>query len=149
QLLFDEDLWRDRAEAHHDAFSALLRREGVEVLQLRDLLVDLVRDQGLRAQLLRRAPDPAVLGDIAVPALQGGLAALDAPALVDVLIGGITVGELRGLGVDPRSIALQRVGEEHLVLDPLPNRLFTRDPSSWIGDTVSVSAMAHPARRRE
>ena len=149
QLLFDEVLWRDRAEAQHDAFSALLRREGVEVLQLRDLLVDLVRDRGLRAQLLRRALDPAVLGDIAVQDLQGGLAALDAPALVDVLIGGITVGELRGLGVDPRSIALQRVGEEHLVLDPLPNHLFTRDPSAWIGDTVSVSAMAHPARRRE
>lgn len=148
-LLFDEVLWRDRAEAQHDAFSALLRREGVEVLQLRDLLVDLVRDRGLRAQLLRRALDPAVLGDIAVQDLQGGLAALDAPALVDVLIGGITVGELRGLGVDPRSIALQRVGEEHLVLDPLPNHLFTRDPSAWIGDTVSVSAMAHPARRRE
>src|SRR5699024_6675234 len=69
--------------------------------------------------------------------------------LADVLIGGITVGELRALGVAPRSIALQRVSEEHLVLDPLPNHLFTRDPSAWIGDMVSVSPMRHPARRRE
>lgn len=149
ELLFDEVLWRDRAEAQHRDFSDLLSGQGVEVLELRDLLVDLVADAELRAQLLERALDPAVLGDIAVQDLRGVLTAMPPSHLVDVLIGGITVGELRALGVSPRSIALQRVGEEHLVLDPLPNHLFTRDPSAWIGDSVSVSAMRHPARRRE
>jgi arginine deiminase len=149
ELLFDEVLWRDRADAQHREFGALLRAEGVEVLELRDLLVDLVRDEGLREHLLERALDPAVLGDIAVQDLRGGIAALAPGDLVDVLIGGITVGELRAQGVDPRSIALQRAGEEHLVLDPLPNHLFTRDPSAWIGDAVAVGAMRHPARRRE
>ena len=149
ELLFDEVLWRDRAEAQHREFARLLADQGVEVLGLRALLADLVRDAGLREHLLGRALDPAVLGDIAVQDLRGGLADLPAEELVDVLIGGITVGELRALGVDPRSIALQRVGEEHLVLDPLPNHLFTRDPSAFIGDDVAVSAMRHPARRRE
>ena len=149
ELLFDEVLWRDRAEAQHDEFTRLLGDQGVEVLQLRDLLVDIVRDAGLREHLLARALDPAVLGDIAVQDLRGGLADLEAEALVDVLIGGITVGELRSLGAEPRSIALQRVGEEHLVLDPLPNHLFTRDTSAWIGDVVSVGAMRRSARRRE
>ncbi len=148
-LLFDEVLWRDRAEAQHREFGELLRGQGVEVLELRELLVDLVGDEGLREQLLERALDASVLGDIAVQDLRGGIAALPAAALVDVLIGGITVGELRALGVAPRSIALQRVGEEHLVLDPLPNHLFTRDPSAWIGESVAVGAMRHPARRRE
>lgn len=149
QLLFDEVLWRDRAEAQHREFSRLLAGQGVEVLELRDLLVDVVRDAGLRENLLARALDPSVLGDIAVQDLRGGLSALAAEELVDVLIGGITVGELRALGVQPRSIALQRVGEEHLVLDPLPNHLFTRDTSAWIGDVVSVGAMRRSARRRE
>ena len=149
ELLFDEVLWRDRAEAQHREFDRLLRDQGVEVLELHGLLADLVRDPGLREHLLGRALDPAVLGDIAVQDLRGGLADLAAEQLVEVLIGGITVGELRALGVDPRSIALQRVGEEHLVLEPLPNHLFTRDPSAWIGDAVAVSAMRHPARRRE
>jgi arginine deiminase len=149
ELLFDEVLWRDRAEAQHREFVGLLRGQGVEVLELRGLLADLVRDPGLREHLLGRALDPAVLGDIAVQDLRGGLADLTAEQLVEVLIGGITVGELRALGVDPRSIALQRAGEEHLVLEPLPNHLFTRDPSAWIGDAVAVSAMRHPVRRRE
>ena len=149
QLLFDEVLWRDRAQAQHREFTALLRREGVEVLELSELLVDLVADTALREDLLDRALDPSVLGDIAVQDLRGALADHGPRQLVDVLIGGITVGELRALGVAPRSIALQRVGEEHLVLDPLPNHLFTRDPSAWIGDVVSVSPMRHPARSRE
>ncbi|MGP9537503.1 arginine deiminase [Brachybacterium sp. AOP43-C2-M15] len=149
ELLFDEVLWRDRAEAQHREFRSLLEHEGVEVLELTRLLTDLLGEAELRAQLLDRVLDPAVLGDIAVQDLHGALAELPPEPLVEVLIGGITVGELRALGVHPRSIALQRVGEEHLVLDPLPNHLFTRDPSAWIGDVVSVSPMRHPARRRE
>ena len=149
ELLFDEVLWRDRAEAQHREFSALLRREGVEVLELTTLLTDLLGDPALREELLARALDPGVLGDIAVQDLRSALTDLDPDPLATVLIGGITVGEMHGLGVRPRSIALRHVGEEHLVLDPLPNHLFTRDPSAWIGDVVSVSPMRHPARRRE
>src|SRR5699024_4308774 len=70
-------------------------------------------------------------------------------ALVDVLVAGITVAELRELGVAPRSISLQRAGSDDLVLDPLPNHLFTRDPSAWIGDVAAISPMRHRARRRE
>ncbi|HEX7350932.1 arginine deiminase [Brachybacterium sp.] len=148
-LLFDEVLWRDRAQAQHREFTALLRDQGVEVLELTRLLEDLLEEASLREELLQRALDPAVLGDIAVQDLHGALAELAPASLVDVLIGGITVGELRALGASPRSIALHGVGEEHLVLDPLPNHLFTRDPSAWIGDVVSVSPMRHSARRRE
>ena len=148
-LLFDEVLWLDRARAQHRQFTDLLRGEGVEVCELTGLLTDLLDDPALRQELLNRALEPAVLGDIAVQDLHEALADLAPGPLVEVLIGGITVGELGALGVSPRSIALHRVGKEHLVLDPLPNHMFTRDTSAWIGDVVSVSPMRHPARRRE
>ena len=35
------------------------------------------------------------------------------------------------------------------MIDPLPNLLFTRDSSAWIGDQVAVTSLAMPARRRE
>jgi arginine deiminase len=38
---------------------------------------------------------------------------------------------------------------EDLVLNPLPNHLFTRDTSCWIYGGVSMNPMAKPARRRE
>src|SRR5699024_7419015 len=86
ELLFDEVLWRDRAEAQHREFTALLRGEGVEVLQLRSLLGDLLEEPVLRQELLERALDPATLGDIAVQDLRGALADLPAEALGDVLV---------------------------------------------------------------
>ena len=149
ELLFDEVLWLDRARAQHRQFTSLLRGEGVEVLELTELLEELLLEPALREELLQRALDPAELGDIAVQDLHGALRELAPRPLVDVLIGGITVGELRGLGVSPRSIALHRAAEEQLVLDTLPNHLFTRDSSAWVGDVVALSPMRHPARRRE
>src|SRR5699024_9244548 len=113
ELLFDEVLWRDRAEAQHREFTALLRGEGVEVLQLRSLLVGLLEEAALRQGPLERALGPAALGGIAVQDLHGALADLPAQGLGEVLVSGITVGELRALGVSPRSIALHRAGEEH------------------------------------
>jgi arginine deiminase len=35
------------------------------------------------------------------------------------------------------------------LIDPLPNLLFTRDSSVWIGDRVTITSLAMPARRRE
>ena len=51
-LLFDEVLWRDRAEAQHSEFTALLTGEGVEVLELTQLLTDLLEDADVRSRLL-------------------------------------------------------------------------------------------------
>ena len=57
----------------------------------------------------------------------------------------------------PRGAAQRRPGglvyalmDRHdFVIDPLPNLLFTRDSSVWIGDRVAVTSLAMPARRRE
>ena len=38
---------------------------------------------------------------------------------------------------------------DHFLIDPLPNLLFTRDSSVWIGDRVTITSLAMPARRRE
>ena len=38
---------------------------------------------------------------------------------------------------------------DDFVIDPLPNLLFTRDSSAWMGDQVAVTSLAMPARRRE
>ncbi len=69
--------------------------------------------------------------------------------LRDALLAGITAGELAAWGSASRSIVLQRLSPEELVLDPLPNHLFTRDSSAWIGSSVSISPMRRAARRRE
>lgn len=149
RFLFDEVLWGDRARAQHEDFITLLEGEGAEVLRLADLLRDVLADPAAREELLEGTLDPWVLGDMAAADLRAAFRALDPDRLLTILLGGITVGELRALGVAPRSLALQLAAEDDMVLDPLPNHLFTRDPSAWIGDTAVLSPMRRGARRRE
>lgn len=149
RLLFDEVLWLERAQAQHDAFTALLRSEGAEVLELRDLLRELLEIEQARADLLDRVLDEAFLGALTAQDLADAIGDLPAGELAEVLIGGISVGELRARGVTPRSLLLHGAADDALVLDPLPNHLFTRDSSVWVGDTVAISPMRTQARRRE
>lgn len=149
RFLFDEVLWIERAQAEHDAFADLLRREGAEVLLLADLLRETIESPAARSDLLTATVDPLVFGDIAAQDLAACLAGLSSAHLADVLVAGITRAELEELGVAPRSIALGRLAADDFVLDPLPNHLFTRDTSAWIGDGVAVNAMQRSARRRE
>ncbi len=89
-LSFDAIPWVARAQQEHDAFAAELRRLGVEVRYVTELLQDTLEYQPART---------AAIGDF--------------------------------------------------VIDPLPNLLFVKDSSVWIGDRVAVTSPATAARRRE
>ncbi|MFC0674136.1 arginine deiminase [Brachybacterium hainanense] len=149
RFLFDELLWLERARAEHDAFAALLRAEGVEVLLVHELLEELLAVPEARQEVLERSLDPATLGDIAAQDLGDALSGLPAGRLAGLLLAGITRAELEGLGVRPRSVTVQRTAPDELLLDPLPNHLFTRDSSVWIGAAAFVPGMRRSARRRE
>src|SRR5258708_39769348 len=60
----------------------------------------------------------------------------------------MTFNELRLSGTE-----LSLVGRMHhggdFVIEPLPNLLFTRDSSFWIGPRVAITSLALPARVRE
>lgn len=149
RYLFDEVLWTERAQAEHDAFADVLRAEGAEVLILADLLRETLAQPGARDEVLEATLDAQVLGDIAVQDLRACLGDLPPERLTDVLIGGVSRAEVEALGVQVRSVALARLEPDDFVLDPLPNHLFTRDSSAWIGRGVAVTSMQRTARRRE
>ena len=45
------------------------------------------------------------------------------------------------------SLVTSLLDHARLLIDPLPNLLFTRDSSVWIADRVAVTSLAMPARR--
>ncbi|MFD0899194.1 arginine deiminase [Actinomadura sediminis] len=146
ELLFDEILWARRARQEHDVFADTLRERGVQVHYLTDLLAETVKlDQG-RAHVLDRTASELALGPTLAGPVRAALDAMDPALLTRHLIGGLTKADL-DLAAD--SLLLASLDDGDFVLPPLPNHLFTRDPSAWIGGGVSLHSMARAARRRE
>ena len=147
--LFDDVLWVKKAKQEHDAFAESLRDLDVQVHLLDELLLETVRIPEAKNYVLERSFDELVFGPMAVDALFALFTSLDDETLVEYLIGGITKRELLERVEEPRSVMVQALGMDDMLLPPLPNHLFTRDTSAWIYDGVSINSMRKTARMRE
>jgi arginine deiminase len=137
--------WLSRARQEHDVLSQLLRDEGVEVLYLIELLQDSLEYQSARDEAVRLAIGDAGLGDELRDQLRSHLENLEPEVLAQVLVAGVSPQELKvGHGV-----VFELLDRHDFVLDPLPNLVFTRDSSLWIGDHIAVASLAAERRRRE
>ncbi len=147
QLLFDSIPWVDRAQDEHDAFAEVLRGRGVEVLLLADSLRTALEDNRAHAAGVHAAVDDRRLGGDLADSLRSHLSGVDAAGLAEVLMAGMTFEELPS--AEGASLVRMMNHPHDFAVDPLPNLLFTRDSSAWIGDRVAISSLTMPARRRE
>ncbi len=145
KLLFDGIPWVARAQEEHDAFAQALRDRGVEVLYLTDLLVEAFVDPDARAQAVDLATRSLHLGDTLGTYLRSALLDMAPAELMEALTAGIRNDEVRG----GHGLVTALLREDDFLIDPLPNLLFTRDSSVWIGDHVAITSLAMPARARE
>ena len=151
QLLFDGLPWVDRAQEEHDAFADVLRGRGVEVLLLGDLLTETIANSGAaRMQGIAAAVSPRRLGHHLAHDLATELRRLSPTDLAGVLMAGMTFDEMPESAASARSSLVWRMHQgTEFAIDPLPNLLFTRDSSFWIGDRFAITSLALPARVRE
>jgi arginine deiminase len=134
--------WAERAQAEHDAFTAALRSAGVTVLYLTELLQDALEYAAARTQAIGQALRDPRLGAELRSQLGEYLAGLPPEELAQVLIMGLARDEFRG----GRGAVFGLLGAWDYVIDPLPNLVFVRDASVWIGDSVAVTS---PHGRRQ
>lgn len=148
-LLFDGLPWVARAQEEHDAFAALLRSRGVEVLLLSDLLIEALASGAARIQGIAAAVDARRLGLPLAQELSAHLRGLPPPELAYVLMAGMTFTELPFTADADTSLVRRMHTHDDFVIEPLPNLMFTRDSSFWIGPRVAMTSLALPARIRE
>ena len=141
-ILFDRLPWVTRAQQEHDAFTQILRDHGVEVLYVTELLQDALEYAPAREAAVSSALDDRWLGDDLRAAVRDHLEGLDPETLAQTLIAGVTPGELS----TGRGVVYELLGRHDFVIDPLPNLMFTRDSSVWIGDRVAVSSLGTRSR---
>ncbi|MGK8555341.1 arginine deiminase [Nocardia gipuzkoensis] len=149
QLLFDGIPWVERAQQEHDTFADVLRQRGTEVLLLSDLLAETLAVSGAaRIQGISAAVDARRLGHTLADELAAFLRGVPARELAEILMSGMTFDELP-FGPDATSLVRRMHHGADFVIDPLPNLLFTRDSSFWVGPRVAITSLALPARSRE
>jgi arginine deiminase len=146
RLLFDGLPWVGKAQQEHDAFAALLRSRGVEVLLLADLLTEALSSGAARVHGISAAVDSRRLGVPLAQELSAYLRSLEPEPLAHVLTAGMTFNEMP---LGELSLVRRMHHDGDFVIDPLPNLLFTRDSSFWIGPRVAITSLALPARIRE
>jgi len=142
-MLFPSLPWAERAQAEHDAFAGALRAQGVEVLYLTELLQDALEYAAARQQAVGQVLADPRLGDELRGQLKAHLDGLRPEDLAQLLIMGLARDEFRG----GRGAVFGLLGAWDYIVEPLPNLVFARDCSVWIGDSVAVTSP--PGRRAE
>ena len=146
ELLFDDVLWVAQARSDHDAFTSAMIERGIEVLEMHDLLAETVSDSKAKAWLLDRKLASNFVDAELAEFLRPWLDAMAPAQLAAHLIGGVAKGDVP---FDTQGLMAQFSAPADLLIAPLPNTLFSRDNSCWIGGSVVLSSMFWPARQQE
>ena len=150
ELLFDDipDLYE--AQVEHDRFAKILRDNGVEVVYLEDLMAETldahpeIKEQFLDQWLVESGVHTAEYHKI----IKDYLAKFtNNKELVLKTMAGIT---FREIGEIHTNFLVDRLEtNSHLLVNPMPNLYFTRDPAAAIGNGLTINKMHWTARRRE
>ena len=150
ELLFDDIPYLKVARREHDAFAALLRQNGAEVVYLEDLMTEVL---ALRPELTKPFLYQWLTeGNIKTGKWQDKLCdyLLDhysGKALVEKTMEGITLKEMGGASA--YSLQDRIAPADDIIVDPMPNLYFTRDPFCSVGTGIFLNHMRFPTRRRE
>src|SRR3974390_794091 len=145
ELLFDDVLWGAQAKREHDAFCELMRDRDVEVFEAETLLAEALESPQAREWLVTHVLNERQVGLGATERASSWVSEASPADVAEFLIGGITREDVqRDLG-----LVWQSSDPDAMLLPPLPNFLFQRDPSCWIFDGVTLNPMTKPARKPE
>jgi arginine deiminase len=146
ELLFDDVLWVAQARNDHDAFTSAMIELGVEVLEMHDLLETTVSNPMALSWLLDRKLSHDLIDNDAGVQIRRWLETMPSIQLAERLIGGVAKAELP---FEPTGLVASCASAADLLIAPLPNILFTRDSSCWIGYGMVLCPMYWPARQQE
>ena len=151
ELLFDDIPYLKTAQEEHDAFAQVLRDNGTEVVYLEDLMSEVLeKDPSLVKPFLYQWLSE---GNIKTTRWQDKLYQYlidhyQGKDLVLKTMEGITLKEM-GHGIKAYSLQDRIAQADELIVDPMPNLYFQRDPLATVGEGVFLPRMRFPTRNRE
>ena len=151
RLLFDDIPYLKIAQQEHDAYANALRVEGVEVVYLVDLVAEALENGGrtVRKKFLEQfIQEAGVTSPKVVKHCFDYLNSFkDTKEMIKKCIAGIDISELKKLGAVSGFYATRDTGR--MIIDPIPNLYFQRDPMATIGHGATLHKMWSVTRTRE
>ncbi|MDN3483582.1 arginine deiminase [Arthrobacter sp. APC 3897] len=149
-LLFDDVMWVENAQRDHADFVNKMTSRGVDVVELHDLLGQTMDIPEARTWLLDRKIIANRVGLGLVPGTRAFLDSLTGAELARILIGGLTTSDLPDDYLSGYvGLVRESTGRPEYLLPPLPNTLYTRDTTCWIGGGLTLNPLYWPARHDE
>ncbi|BAK45027.1 arginine deiminase [Eggerthella sp. YY7918] len=151
ELLFDDIPFLKVAQEEHDAFAQVLRDNGVEVVYLEKLMAE-VLDQNpeLREKFLKQFIEEAGIRTDRYQKIIFDYLNDNYPDNYDLVLKTMEGINLTELHTDKSNSLVDLVSEaSKMVVAPMPNLYFTRDPFAMIGNGVSINRMYSVTRNRE
>ncbi|NQX83267.1 MAG: arginine deiminase [Mycoplasmataceae bacterium] len=150
ELLFDDAYFLKKAQEEHDVFASVLKKEGVEVVYLEDLITETISiSEEIKKLFIEqfiyeaKIDKKSKLFPVVVKYLNSFK---DNKEMIIKIMAGVRFSELNNNGIK----SLSEISTNKLfVLDPMPNLIFTRDPFSTIGKGISLHTMYYETRKRE
>ena len=142
ELLFSAILESHDARKEHKEFVQILKNEGFNVVELTDLVTetyDLV-DAKTKEKLLDEFVDdsePALTPELKAAVKKFLKARKSTREMIEYMMAGITKYDLK---IEAKN---------ELIVDPMPNLYFTRDPFASVGNGVTIHFMRYKVRQRE
>jgi arginine deiminase len=142
ELLFDDVIWVARAKAEHDMFVEVMRDRGIEVFEIETLLAEALAKPEARDWVCSHILSERQVGVTASQRGREWVASAEPAVVAEFLIGGIIKSDV----TQDAELAWEAADPTSMLLPPLPNFLFQRDPSCWIFGGVTINPMTKPAR---
>ena len=151
ELLFDDIPFLKVAQEEHDAFAQALRDNGVEVFYLEDLMAEVLEaNPELREQFLKQWIEEAGIRTDRYQKIIFDYLQENYPGAKDLVLKTMEGINLTELHTDKSNSLVDLVSESSkMVVKPMPNLYFTRDPFAMIGNGVSINRMYSQTRNRE
>ena len=151
ELLFDDIPFLKVAQEEHDAFAQALRDNGVEVVYLENLMAEVLdANPALREQFLKQFIEEAGIRTERYQKIIFDYLNDNYESNIDLVLKCMEGVNLTELHTDKSNSLVDLVSEaSKMVVAPMPNLYFTRDPFAMIGNGVSINRMYSVTRNRE
>ena len=148
QLLFDDIPFLKVAAGEHDIFARILKDNGAQALYLEDLMREVLDEQEVKEKFIRQFIEEGCADRRYHEALFSYLNSLDNN--MELVLRSMEGIKYKQIDAGVKESLSDLAGENNnMLMAPMPNLYFTRDPFAVVGNGVSLNRMYFETRRRE